>query len=171
MKIIMILVGAGMLAACGGEKKAAPSASQNAAEMGRTAGMVDPAGPGPLNMDAPRPGPPPGGDPPGACRNVGVPQNSSCRLSSLRLQNCPDCPTDWLRYRSGHLVKVDGTDHGFESGAFRVPADRDAEFQAFMRKNSPVPCSGMIVHPPCNPAATHMELEITWPEWIQRERM
>ncbi len=157
MKYLIVFCGLGFLVACGGEKK---DTTAPAAVMGS-----------PVDMGmAAEPVPSPGGrDQPGACRNVGVPSGSACRLSSLRLQHCPSCAPDRKLYRSGHLVPVDGTDHGFESGGYLIPADREAEFKQFMQKNSPVPCGGIIVHPPCNPAATHMELELAFPDWIRRE--
>jgi len=112
---------------------------------------------------------PPGGQP-GACRNVGVPAKSACRLSSLHPQRCANCPDDVRIYRSGHFVTVDGVKHGFESGGYRIPAAREVEFREFMEKHSPVSCSGMIVRPPCNPSATSVKLEITFPEWVKFER-
>jgi len=160
MKNLFFYCCLGVLVACGGEKKDTPA----------TAPTVDMKSPADMGMAA-EPGPPPGGrDQPGACRNVGVPPKSTCKLSSLRLQHCPSCAPNQKRYRSGHLVQVDGTDHGFESGGYMIPADREEEFKQFMQKNSPVSCGGIIVHPPCNPAATHMELELFFPDWIQRER-
>ena len=164
------------LASCsGGGVRQDPSASQVADPMpGPVAAMnasTDPM-PGPVAdpMPGPPPGPPPGGDRPGACRNVGVPQGSNCRLSGLRFQHCADCPSDWHRYRATYLVKVDGVDHGFNAGTFRVHGDQFEAFKAFMEKNSPVPCAGLIVNPPCNPSATHVKLELTWPAWLVRER-
>jgi len=155
------------LGSCGGT--GTPSQEPPASREAAMNASMDP-GPPPGPIPGPPPGPPPGGDRPGACRNVGVPRGSTCRLSGLRFQRCVDCPSDWHRYQASYLVKVDGVDHGFIGGTFRVHGDRFQEFEAFMKKHSPAPCSGMIVHPPCNPAATHVNLDIPWPDWLVRER-
>lgn len=151
----------GLLVACGGGEKREP-----AGPVSMEPGSVDQQ-PGPVVM---RPGPPPGGDKPGVCRNVAIPQGSSCRLLDLQFLPCQDCPTDWHRYRPNYLVKVDGVDHAIEAGTFRVPGDRSEEFKSLVEQHSPAPCAGMIVRPPCNPAATRVKLEVPWPDWLVRER-
>ena len=181
MKQPFLLIFLGFLAACGGEK-GAPSGTP--ASPGPLPGQemntsMDPA-PGPMpgvpedSMPAPpapvdrTPMPPP--PKPGACRNVGVPSNSSCLLFDLRPEPCPGCPSGWQRFRAEYHVKVDGVVHGFQGGSFQVHGERVDEFKSFMKKHSPASCGGMIVRPPCNPAATHVKLDIPWPDWVVRGR-
>jgi hypothetical protein len=139
---------------------------------GKTPGETQPATPS-QSMPAPMPspGPPPGGDKPGACRNVSVARGSTCQFAGLWPQNCPDCGENWRLFHGSHFVTVEGVQYGFESGAYRIPADREQEFKSFMQKQSPVPCAGVIIRPPCNPAATHVKLELDWPPWVKHERM
>ncbi len=85
-------------------------------------------------------------------------------IISIRAKN-------WRLFHGSHCVTVEGVRHGFESGAYRVPADREQEFKSFLQKHAPVPCAGVIIRPPCNPAATRVKLELEWPPWVKHERM
>jgi len=104
----------------------------------------------------------------GGCRNVTVPAGSWCRFNDVFPQSCAECAPGEEQYRVAHFVDVGGVEWGFGSAMVKIPAGRRADLEAFLTEHSPVACSGEIVNPPCNPDATHVELDLPWPEWVKR---
>lgn len=106
----------------------------------------------------------------GRCENITVPTGSRCELESVHPLKCADCAPGEGLYRIYHRVTVAGIDRVFRTAVVKAPAARFEELRNLLASLSPVGCSGVIVNPPCNPKATHVALDLAWPDWAVSQR-
>jgi hypothetical protein len=108
--------------------------------------------------------------PVGRCENVTVPPDSRCELESVHPLTCSDCDPGEGLYRIYHRVTVAGIERVFRTAVVKAPTARFEELRKLLSSHSPVGCSGVIVNPPCNPQATHVTLDLAWPDWAVSQR-
>jgi hypothetical protein len=114
---------------------------------------------------------PPGGTgAPGACDNFAAAKGSECHRPNLILQHCPECGASKKRFSLGLMVKGTDPEQGFLYGTVTIPAGRERDLQEFLLRTLPAKCEGFIIHPPCNPTGTSVDLDISWPDWITVNR-